>query len=148
MIAGLDYTGVAVAFICHDGQGNFLFHKRSQHTRDEHGKWDWGAGKLKFGESVEEALAREIKEEYACDIVSIDEALPVTVWNSRTAGRVSHWITLTHIITVNRKQAKNNEPRSIDEIGWFKFNELPNPLHKGVAEKVIKFKKNIEKFAK
>src|SRR3989344_4695963 len=106
MIAGIDYTGITVSFLCHDGEGNFLLHKRSQHTRDEHGKWDWGGGKLEFGETIQEGLAREIKEEYGCNIVSVDEAFPPTVWNGVAAGRKSHWIVLTHIIRVNREEVK------------------------------------------
>jgi ADP-ribose pyrophosphatase YjhB (NUDIX family) len=32
--------------------------------RDEQGMWDGGGGGLKFGEKIEDAVVREIKEEY------------------------------------------------------------------------------------
>ena len=54
MKPGIDYIGVSTPFYCHDGQGNFLFHKRSQKCRDEQGRWDTGSGKLEFGLTVEE----------------------------------------------------------------------------------------------
>ena len=148
MITGVDCTGVAVSFLCHDGDGNFLFHQRSQHTRDEQGKWDWGSGKLEFGETVPEALAREIKEEYGCDIVSVDEILPPTVWHSQTAGHDTHWVILNHVVRVNHSQVKNNEPRSISQVGWFKFNNLPQPLHRGVVKEIEQFKSVYEKYEK
>jgi len=38
--------------------------KRSNKTRDEHGKWDPGGGSIEFGESIDSALKREVREEY------------------------------------------------------------------------------------
>lgn len=66
MIPGIDYTSIAVAFLCHDGQGNFAFHKRGPGARDLQGTWDCGGGKIEFGETPETALWREISEEYGC----------------------------------------------------------------------------------
>ncbi len=148
MLAGIDYTGISVGFLCHDGQGNFLFHKRSQQTRDEHGAWDWGGGKLEFGETIVQGLAREIKEEYGCDIISIDEVLPPTDWSATVAGQQTHWVILTHIVRVDRNQVKNNEPQSIAEIGWFILDNLPQPLHQGVAREVTLFKEIIQQYTK
>ena len=146
MISGIDYPGVGVGFLCHDGQGNFLFHKRSQHCRDEQGKWDWGGGKLELGETIRQAVEREIKEEYGCDIIAIDEVFPPTDWSSDVAGQKSYWIILTHLVRVDRQQVKNNEPRSIDEIGWFKLDNLPQLLHRGVALEIEMFRPIIEKY--
>ena len=56
---GVDFTGVAIVFICHDGNGNILMHKRSQNCRDEQGRWDIGGGSLEFGHLVEDTLKRE-----------------------------------------------------------------------------------------
>ena len=64
MKKGEDYTGVSVVFFCHDGEGNWLLSKRSVNTRDEHGAWDPGGGGIEFGDSVEDTLGKEIKEEY------------------------------------------------------------------------------------
>ena len=36
--------------------------KRSVNARDEHGKWDIGAGGIELGQTVEETLEKEIKE--------------------------------------------------------------------------------------
>ena len=63
MKKGEDFTGVTIVYFCHDGKGNFLFNKRSKNCRDEIGNWDCGGGALEFGETVEETLKKEVKEE-------------------------------------------------------------------------------------
>ena len=65
MKKGIDFTGIAVSFSCHDGKGNYLFHKRGVGCRDEQGRWDCGGGGLKFNERLIDALYREVEEEYA-----------------------------------------------------------------------------------
>lgn len=42
MKPGVDYIGVCVVYLCHDGQGNFVMNKRGKNCRDEVGKWDIG----------------------------------------------------------------------------------------------------------
>ena len=69
MIKGVDYPGVTVVFLCHDGKGNYLLGKRSKNCRDEQGRWDSGGGGLDLGSSVEETLKREIKEEYCTKVL-------------------------------------------------------------------------------
>ena len=64
MKRGIDYIGVAVVAICHDGKGKYLFEYRSDKCRDEHFTWsNVGSGGVKHGETLEEALFREVEEE-------------------------------------------------------------------------------------
>lgn len=129
MLAGIDYVGISLGFICHDGQGNILMHKRSKNTRDQHGHWDWGGGKMELGETIEEGLLRELQEEYGVD-GKIEHVLPPVDWVSK--GKITaHWVVLLHIVKVDRDKVINNEPRSIEELGWFDFDNLPDPLHEG-----------------
>ncbi|MSU76218.1 hypothetical protein EXS54_01970 [Patescibacteria group bacterium] len=90
---GVDYLGVTTAFYCHDGEGNFLFHRRSEQTRDEHGAWDPGSGKYEFLEvdSLEANALKEIDEEYGCKGV-IDEQLPAHIINREHAGERTQWL--------------------------------------------------------
>lgn len=71
MKQGFDYVGVTVVFYCHDGKRNLLLYKRSQNCRDEKGRWDCGGGAVKFGESFEQAVRREVKEEYPLNSFAI-----------------------------------------------------------------------------
>src|SRR5579862_8107330 len=91
--AGLDYVAVGVSFYCHDGRGNFLMHKRSRNCRDEQGRWDFGGGKLEFGEQPEEAVLREVREEYCC-AGRIQEILPPISRFREHDGRSTHWLSL------------------------------------------------------
>lgn len=47
---GVDFIGVTVPFVIHDGKKNFLLQKRSKNCRDEQGRWDVGGGSMEFGE--------------------------------------------------------------------------------------------------
>ncbi len=146
MKAGIDFTGVAVGFYCHDQDGYFVFHKRSEQCRDEQGTWTNGGGKLEFGESPETALKREILEEYGCTCV-IEEALPPQSFlQTLPDGSQKHWITLLYIVQVDRSEVKLNEPESMTEIGWYKLNELPSPLHTGTKENLSALEGNFRKF--
>ena len=69
---GVSFPGITTVFICHDGNGRIFLTRRSQNTRDEHGRWDVGGGGLKHGQSLEQNLRREVKEEYNVDPLQVD----------------------------------------------------------------------------
>jgi 8-oxo-dGTP diphosphatase len=145
MKAGLDYPGVTTVFYCHDGQGNFLLHKRSQNCRDEQGRWDAGGGKLEFGVSLEENVLREVKEEYGCVGVIEEQLPPLDIFREHD-GAKTHWVAVTFFVRVNRDEARNNEPESIDEIGWFRLDNLPAPLHTGLQHTIKTLAPYFEKY--
>ena len=128
MKKGIDFTGVSVVFACHDGKGNFLFSKRSNSCRDEHGMWDPGGGGLEFGDTVEETLRKEIAEEYCTDVIAF-ERLGWRDVHRDVGGIKTHWLALDFKVLVDRSKVRNGEPHKADDIGWFTLNALPNPMH-------------------
>lgn len=104
-------------------------HKRSKNCRDEQGTWDRGGGALEHGEQLEESVRREVKEEYGADVEKLQFLRYIDIHRKLVDGTPTHWINLLFAVKVNPKQAKNNEPYKIDEIGWFKPDKLPKPLH-------------------
>ncbi len=124
----MDHVGVTVVYLCHDGNGNFLLNKRSNNCRDEHGTWDCGGGRLEFGDTVENTLKKEIAEEYCTDVIK-SEFLGFRDVHRNHNGEPTHWIALDFKVLVDRAKAKNGEPHKFDEIGWFKTDALPQPLH-------------------
>lgn len=128
MQKGIDYIGVVVTFCCHDGNGNFLLDKRSKGARDEQGKWEFGGGAIEFGDTIEDTLKKEVKEEYSTDILDY-EFLGYRDIHRENNGKKTHWITLDFKVLVDRKKAKNGEPHKFDALEWFKMDNLPSPLH-------------------
>jgi len=128
MKRGVDYTGVSIVFACHDGRGNFLFSKRGIQCRDEQGTWDPGGGGLEFGNTVEQTLRKEIKEEYCTDVLAF-ERLGYRDVHRENNGARTHWIALDFKVLVDRAKAKNGEPHKMDEIRWFALDSLPSPMH-------------------
>ncbi len=145
MIAGIDYIGITTPFYCNDGRGNFLLHKRSKNCRDERGHWDPGGGQLEFGQTLKESVLREVKEEYGCQ-GKIQEALPAHSILRKDNRKITHWVAAPFFVLVDKKFVKINEPDKIDEIGWFKLNNLPRPLHTGFSGTLKRFIKYFKKY--
>lgn len=136
---GKEYIGISVCYFCHDGKGNILMQRRGKAARDEHGNWDIGAGAIEFGDGAETALRKEIKEEYGCDVLR-HELLGYRDIFREQNGLKTHWIALDFKVLVNPHQAKNGEPHKFDEIGWFKLEGLPSPLHSQLPVFLEKYK--------
>lgn len=139
MKKGVDYPGVSVSFLCHDGEGNYFLAKRGENCRDEKGRWDNGGGGLDLHDTVEETLRKEIKEELCADILE-SEFLGYRDAHREHEGEKTHWISLDFKVRVDRSQVKNGEPHKFDEIGWFKIGEFPEPLHSMLPISLEKYK--------
>lgn len=126
MLKGVDFVGVGVVYFCHDGKGRFVMHKRGLKSRDEHGRWDIGAGALELTDTVEETLRKEIKEEYCADVLDFKFIGYRDVWREHE-GKKTHWVSLDFKVLVNPEQVKNGEPHKFDEIKWFSLGEMPEP---------------------
>lgn len=142
---GIDHIGAGIACVIHDGRGNILLMKRGPKARDERGCWDVCGGAIEFGESIDEAIRREIKEELCCEPLDI-EFLTVYDAHREHEGDKTHWIQLVHVVRVDPDGVDIGEPHKISEIGWFTKNKLPSPLHSqfsksfdvAVAKEIIK----------
>ena len=140
---GIDYTGVTVVYLCHDGQGHILLNKRSKNCRDEHGTWDPGGGGVEFGETVEGTLKKELREEYCAEILA-HEFLGFRDVHRTHEGKKTHWIALDFKVLVDPTKVKNGEPHKFDKIGWFTLDKLPTPLHSQFPGFLEKYKEKIE----
>lgn len=126
---GISFIGVTTPFICHDGKGNIFLAKRSKNTRDEHGRWDSGGGGLKHGESVESGLRREVLEEYGVEPISIESLGYYDAFRETSDGQPTHWLALPFAVLVDRSKVKICEPDMVDDSGWFRLDNLPQPMH-------------------
>jgi 8-oxo-dGTP pyrophosphatase MutT (NUDIX family) len=128
MKKGTDYIGVGVCCFCHDGKGNVVLIKRSVNARDEHGRWDIVGGGIEFGDTPEETVRKEVKEELDADVLDF-EFMGFFDAHREHEGKPTHWVQLAFNVLVDPKQVKINEPHKFDDLGWFNFETLPTPMH-------------------
>lgn len=133
---GIDCIGAAVVFACHDGNGKFLFAKRGEGARDGHGTWEIPAGGIEYGESVRDALHRELKEELCCEPIAVEDMGYKDVILRDDEGILKHWITFEFLVHVDPQTVRIGEPDSCAEIVWRTIDDAPLPLHYGVSETI------------
>lgn len=142
MKKGEDYIGVAVVFICHDGAGKYFLSKRGEHCRDEQGRWDCGGGAVDFGDTAEETLRREIREEYGARVLSFEFMGYRDVLREQV-GKKTHWLSLDFKVLIDPKEAKNAEPHKFDAVGWFPLSNFPEPLHSQLPYFLEKYREKL-----
>jgi ADP-ribose pyrophosphatase YjhB (NUDIX family) len=113
--------------------------KRSKNCRDEQGAWEFGGGSMEFGETLEEHVSREVKEEFG---VEIKELIPLGVKSvlRENNGVKTHWILFVWAAQVNPHEVIIGDPHATDEIGWFTINNLPSPVHSTVPYEIAQLK--------
>ncbi len=127
---GVSFTGISTPFICYDKSGQIFMAKRSKNARDEHGRWDCGAGGLKHGQSVEESMLRELCEEYGVtQPICVDFLGYFDVFRALPDGTKTHWVAMPFAVQVNPLDVHIMEPDMVDNSGWFELTALPEPLH-------------------
>ena len=125
---GREHIGVSVGAVVHDGTGRILLMKRGPKARDEHGNWDVCGGTIEFGESVDETIRREVREELCTETFEIDFLTAYEAIRQHN-GTQTHWIILINAVRVDPSKVKIGEPEKISEIGWFTLDTLPSPMH-------------------
>ncbi len=139
MKAGIDHIGIFVVGILHDGKGNVLYMRRSEKARDEHNKWNIGAGgTLEVGESLEECLRREVKEEAGADIGTV-QYLGYRELMRENNDQKTHWLGHYYKVLVNPVEVKIMED-ACDGILWKSFHDMPTPMISLYDDTYEKFK--------
>ncbi len=141
MKPGVDYIGVSVgAFILND-KGEVLLLKRSQNAKNEKGKWEAPGGAVEFGETLENAIRREMKEELGIDI-DIIKQFPAK--SEILIADKQHWVPTTFLVKVAKGSTpKNVEPDKHDAIGWFAVDSFPTPLSYITTQDLMEYKKQL-----
>jgi len=126
MKKGVDYIGVSAGAMIVNEKGKLFLAKRSQHAKNERGCWENPGGGVEFGETLEDAVQREMMEEYGVHI-EIIEQFPAE--NHLIPEEKQHWVATTFLARIiPGEQPQIMEPDKCDAIGWFSLDNLPTPL--------------------
>jgi 8-oxo-dGTP diphosphatase len=125
MKKGVDYIGVGVGAVIFNSENRVFLARRGKEARNESGKWEFPGGAVEFGETLEHALLREVREEYGFEIV-IDELLDVV--NHLIPAEKQHWVSPTFLCRIKSGMPSILEPHKCDEIAWFELAEIPEKL--------------------
>ncbi len=126
MKAGVDYIGVSTGAMIFNDKGELFLCQRSKDATNEKGCWEVPGGKVNFGETLQDAVKREIQEEYGVDI-EIIEQFPAA--NHLIPAEKQHWVPTTFLAKIKQGQhPKILEPHKCSAFGWFALDKLPEPL--------------------
>ena len=102
--------------------GRLLLVKRL--TPPEAGAWSLPGGKVEFGERLDDAVVREIREEIGVEI-AVERPL-VVVETPNVDGQ--HWIAPVFLARLAAGEPRNCEPTKHEFVEWFPLGRPPTPL--------------------
>jgi 8-oxo-dGTP diphosphatase len=125
MKRGIDYIGVGVGAVIVDAHGRLFFARRGPQAKNERGLWEFPGGSVEFGETLADALKREMREEYGIEI-AVGELLDVVDHILPEEGQ--HWVSPSFICSILSGEPVIREPEKCSEIGWFRSEDAPRDL--------------------
>lgn len=100
-----------------------LIAEREPASNNEVGLWDFPGGTVEFGESIEDTVIRELKEEVDIDIELVEL---LNVVNHILPKEGQHWVSPVYIAKHIGGIAKVLEPEKCPKFEWLKIENL-NP---------------------
>jgi len=144
MKPGIDYIGVGVGAAIFDKQGRLFLTLRGSAAKNERGKWEIPGGAVEFGETFEQAIKREIKEELDIEIEVVEL---LDICDHIIPEENQHWVSPTYICQIKKGQPKILEPHKCEAIGWFTIEEaekLPLSIVTKHDLKILKGKRSTQ----
>ena len=91
------------------------------------GTWSTPGGHLDFGESLEECATRETREETG---VEVSNVLFRAITNDVLPDDDKHYLTVWMEAQYASGEARIAARHEMSQVGWFPWNDLPQPLFK------------------
>lgn len=121
MRKGIDHIGVGVGAIIFNERGEVFLAKRGREARNERHLWEFPGGSVELWETLEQALLREIAEEYGFQIAVV-RLLDVVDHLLPEEGQ--HWISPTFLCRYKGGSPSIREPLKCESIGWFAVDSI------------------------
>ena len=122
MRSGIDFIGVGAGAVIFNRDGSVFLALRGSEARNERFRWEFPGGCVEFGETLEHALKREIREEYG---FSIEIIHLLDVVNHILPREKQHWVSPTYLCRFKSGRPAIREPRKCKKIGWFPIDRIP-----------------------
>ncbi|HEY6011872.1 MAG TPA: NUDIX domain-containing protein [Nitrospirota bacterium] len=135
MQKGIDYIGVGVGAVILDQNRAVFLAKRGREARNERHKWEFPGGGVEFGETLEQALMREVKEEYG---ITIEVLQLLDVVDHIIPAEKQHWVSPTFLCRITDGLPRIREPHKCEQIGWFCLHEIPESELTSASQKSLK----------
>jgi mutator protein MutT len=112
------------ALIVNDNNEVLLL-KRSVKARDEYGFWSQPGGGVEYGETIEQAIKREVKEELGVKVKLLNY---LCYTDQIKVSGADHWVAISYLARIISGKEKNMEPGKHEGIRWFPITKLPKKL--------------------
>lgn len=134
---GKDYIGVGCGALIVNGKNQVLLMLRAGDVRNQNGTWSQPGGGVDFGEKIQDAILREIKEELDIDIELIKF---LTVTDHIMPEEDQHWVSPSYLARIKSGEPKILEPHKCAEIKWFNIDKVPSNLSETTKESIAVYK--------
>ncbi len=135
--------GVSVGALILNQKGEIFLTKRGKNATNERGTWEIPGGKVHFGETLAEAVKREMHEEYG---VTLSLSYQFPAQDHLLPAENQHWVPTCFIASIPKgEKPRILEPDKCEAIGWFGINSLPKPLSIITKLDVASYRKHLAK---
>ncbi len=114
---------VAAGIVLDEGKREVLLIKRADSMWDD--LWSMPGGHIEYGETVEEALKRELKEELNLEVTNMKFLNYEEFMHPKKPG--VEFISLNFLVFAKKEIKYNDE---IKDARWFSLSELPKLKHR------------------
>jgi mutator protein MutT len=134
MQKGVDHIGVGAGAVIFNEAGEVFLAKRGSQARNEKHRWEFPGGSVEFGETLAQALRREINEEYG---FQIDVVRLLDVVDHILPEEGQHWISPTYLCRYRSGTPIIREPHKCESIGWFAIDKIPEAGLSSASQKSL-----------
>jgi mutator protein MutT len=119
---GEDFVGIGCGALIVNNKNEVLLLKRGNKSRNNAGFWSQPGGRVDYGETVIEAIKREVREEVGVEII----LLKFLCYSNQILKRQrQHWVTINYLAKITKGRPKIMEPQKHDDLQWFDLKKVP-----------------------